>query len=90
MKDIILLKSRGGIKNYLKKLSKPDGVDSKTFILKLEVPFMRMLELPGNKKAIDPKGGPIIAEGEYLEEADAVVESINHAMGKGYIITFRE
>lgn len=90
MKDIIILKSRGSINNYLKKLSKPDGTDSRTYLLKLEVPFLKVSEGPGNKKVIDPKGGPIIAEGEYLEEADAVVESINHVMSKGYTITFKE
>lgn len=85
-----MLKSRGGIKNYLKRLSKSNGGESKTYLLKLEVPFMKVSELPGNRKAIDPSGGPVIAEGEYLEEADAIVESINFVISKGYTITFKE
>ena len=40
------------------------------------------------KKFIDPSGGPIIVEGEYLEEAEAVVKSIDYVMGVGYAITF--
>ena len=40
------------------------------------------------KKFIDPSGGPMIVEGEYLEEAEAVVKSIDHVMGVGYAITF--
>lgn len=30
----------------------------------------------------------MIVEGEYLEEAEAVVKSIDHVMGVGYAITF--
>lgn len=30
----------------------------------------------------------MIVEGERLEEADAVVKSIVHIMGKGYSVTF--
>lgn len=30
----------------------------------------------------------MIVEGEYLEEAEAVVKSIDYVMGQGYAITF--
>lgn len=37
MKDLIKLKSRGYEENYLKKLKKPDGSESKTYVLILDV-----------------------------------------------------
>lgn len=89
MKDLIKLKSRGHEENYLKKLNKPDGSESKTYVLKVSTPYLRCGELEGGKKFIDPSGGPMIIVGERLEEADAVVKSIDFTTGFGYTITFR-
>lgn len=88
MKDIIELKSRGYEKNYLKKLSKPDKSESKTYVLKVSTPYLRFGEIEKGVKFIDPSGGPMIVEGERLEEADATVKSINFTAGYGYTITF--
>lgn len=87
MKELIKLNSRYGENNTLKLLKKPNGEESKTYILKLSNQTLRT-GLIGGKKFIDPSGGPMITEGERLEEADAVVKSIDHIMGKGYSITF--
>ena len=88
MKDLIKLKSRGREENYLKKLKKLDGTESKTYVLKVSTPYLRGGELEGGKKFIDPSGGPMIVVGSYLEEAEAVVKSIDFTMGYGYTITF--
>lgn len=88
MKDLIELKSRYEEHNYLRKLAKPDGSESRTYMLKTSTYTMRSGMTDKKKKFIDPAGGPMIVEGEYLEEAGAVVKSINHVMGQGYAITF--
>ena len=88
MEDIIKLRSRYEAINYLKKMSKPDGTDSKTYVLKTDVPTLRVGEVQGGNKFIDPSGGPIIIVGYKLEEADAVVKSIDFVDGYGWAITF--
>lgn len=88
MKDIINLNSRGEETNFLKKLSRKDGSESKTYVLKVSTPYLRSGKVDGNKNFIDPSGGPMIVEGSYLKEAEAVVKSINFNTGYGYTITF--
>lgn len=88
MKDLIKLKSRGYEENYLKKLKKPDGSESKTYVLKVSTPYLRWGEVEGGRKFIDLSGGPMIVVGAYLEEAEAVVKSIDFTVGYGYTITF--
>ena len=88
MKDLIKLKSRDGTKNYLKKLIKKDSSESLTYVLKTDVPYLRVGEVDNGKKFIDPSGGPIIIVGNYLEEAKAVVKSIDFVEGYGWTITF--
>ena len=88
MEDIIKLRSRYEAINYLKKMSKPDGTDSKTYVLKTNVPTLRVGEVQGGNKFIDPSGGPMIVVGCELEEAKAVVKSIDFVEGYGWAITF--
>ena len=88
MKDLIKLKSRGYEENYLKRLKKLDGSESKTYVLKVSTSYLRSGEVEGGKKFIDPSGGPMIVVGDYLEEAEAVVKSIDFIAGYGYTITF--
>lgn len=88
MKDLIKLKSRGYEENYLKKLKKSDGSESKTYVLKISTPYLRCGEVEGGKKFISPSEGPMIVVGNYLEEAEAVVKSIDFTVGYGYTITF--
>lgn len=90
MKDLIKLRSRGGAENYLKKLIKKDGSESLTYVLKTDVPYLRVGEVGNGSKFIDPSGGPMIVVGDYLEEAEAVVESIDFAEGYGWTITFKK
>ena len=45
-------------------------------------------EVEGGKKFIDLSGGPMIVVGDYLEEAEAVVKSIDFTVGYGYTVTF--
>lgn len=88
MEDIIKLRSRHEAENYLKKLLKPDGSESKTYVLKTDVPTLRVGEVQGGNKFIDPSGGPMIVVGCELEEAKAVVKSIDFVEGYGWTITF--
>lgn len=88
MKDSIELKSRGDEHNYLRKLNRTDGTESYTYLLKTSTYYMRSGYTEKKKMFIDPAGGPMIIVGSYLEEAEAVVKSIDHVMGMGYTITF--
>ena len=88
MKDLIKLKSRGYEKNYLKKLKRPDDSESNTYVLKTNTPTLRAGEVQGGNKFIDPSGGPMIVVGYELEEAKAVVKSIDFVKGYGWTITF--
>lgn len=88
MEKIIKLNSRGDSNNYLKMLVKPDGTESKTYVLKTESPILRMGYIENNK-FIDPSGGPMIVVGSLLEEANAIVKSIDYIAGFGYTITFK-
>ena len=88
MKDLIKLKSRGYEKNYLKKLKRPDDSESNTYVLKTDIPTLRVGEVQGGNKFIDPSGGPMIVVGHELEEAKAVVKSIDFVEGYGWTITF--
>lgn len=88
MEDIIKLKSRYKEENYLKKLTESDGSESKTYVLKTDIPTVRIGELNNGSKFIDPSGGPMIIVGCELEEAKAVVKSIDFVEGYGWTITF--
>ena len=88
MEDIIKLRSRYGTVNYLKKMPKPDGTDSKTYVLKTDVPTLRAGKVQGGNKFIDSSGGPMIVVGCELEEADVVVKSIDFIEGYGWAIIF--
>lgn len=88
MKDIIQLNSRDKVINYLKKLPKSDGSESKTYVLKTDTPTLRIGTVQGGYTFIDPSGGPMIVVGHMLEEAKAVVKSIDFIEGYGHTITF--
>lgn len=88
MKDLIKLKSRVYEKNYLKKLKRPDDSESNTYVLKVSTPHLRCWEVEGGNKFIDPSGGSMIVVGYELEEAKAVVKSIDFVKGYGWTITF--
>lgn len=89
MESIIKLNSRGEENNYLKRLSKPDGKESKTYALKVSTQTVRVSILATGYEFIDPYGGPMIKVGSFLKEAQAVVKSIDYTMGYGYTITFK-
>ena len=88
MEDIIKLCSRGGANNYLKKMKRLNGEESKTYVIKTDIPTLRGGYVEDKRKIIDPSGGPMIVEGSLLEEANAVVKSIDFVVGYGHIITF--
>ena len=88
MEKIINLPNRYGDKNYLKLLPRTDGIESKTYVLKLSNPYMRAGKVDNDKKFIDPSGGPMIIEGEKLVGTEEIVKSIDFTTGYGYTITF--
>lgn len=88
MEDIIKLRSGYKAVNYLKKLPKPDGSESKTYVLKVDNPTLRVGYVDDKHKFIDPSGGPMIVVGYELEEANAKVKSIDFVTGFGHTITF--
>lgn len=83
MEEIIKLKSRDREENYLKRLPKSDGLESKTYVLKVSTPTLRVGNVEEGNKFIDPSGGPMIIVGSKLEEANAVVKSIDFVEGYG-------
>lgn len=88
MEKIIKLQSRSEVNNYLKMMMKPDGSESKTYLFKTDMPTLRSGHINEKCKFIDPSGGPMIVEGTLLEEANAVVKSVDFTAGIGYTITF--
>ncbi len=89
MEAKIKLCSRDGICNYLKRLNKLTGEESKTYLLKTSVPTLRTGYVNEEHKFIDPIGGPMIVEDSLLKEANAVVKSIDFVNGFGYTVTFK-
>lgn len=89
MEEIIKLKSRDREENYLKRLPKSDGLESKTYVLKVSTPTLRVGNVEEGNKFIDPSGGPMIIVGSKLEEANAVVKSIDFVEGYGWTVTFQ-
>lgn len=88
MEDIIKLHSRGDINNYLKKMKRLNGEESKTYVIKTDIPILKTGYVEETRKFIDLSEGPMIVEGLLLEEANAVVKSIDFIVGYGYTITF--
>ena len=70
-------------------MGKVDGSESKTYQLITSSYCIRGGFTNDNKKFVDPSGGPMITEGEILEEVGLEVESIDYVYGKGYMITFK-
>lgn len=87
MNKIIELKAKGEEHNYLRRLNRSDGSESKTYVLIVTNSRIKSAEIDGHK-SINPVGGPIITEGEILEEAEAVVKSIDYISGFGFTVTF--
>lgn len=89
MEDIIKLETTGENSNYLKKLKRPDGSESKTYVLKVTDPYVTITKTPtGSHASIGATGSNLIVVGEELKEAKAVVKSIDFTIGYGYTITF--
>lgn len=89
MEDIIKLETNGDNNNYLKKLKRPDGSESKTYVLKVTDPYVNLTKTPtGGYASIGATGSNLIIIGEELKETKAVVKSINFTIGYGYTITF--
>ena len=89
MDNIINLNSKRDIKNRLIKIKKADGSESKTYILKSEIPYIMVGWTNENHKFIEPSGGPRIIENSILPEANAKVETITFVKNYGYTITFK-
>nr|DAH00698.1 MAG TPA: hypothetical protein [Crassvirales sp.] len=89
MEDIIKLETTGENSNYLKKLKRPDGSESRTYVLKVTDPYVTITKTPtGGHASIGATGSNLIVVGEELKEAKAVVKSIDFTIGYGYTITF--
>lgn len=88
MDGIIKLNSRGEENNYLKKLKRSDGKESKTFVLKVSSPQVRVGRNENNHNFIEPTGGPMLIEGFKCDNIEAVIKSIDFTIGYGYTITF--
>lgn len=89
MDEIINLHSRRGSKNYLQKMTPKDpNRESKTYVLKSSESTLRAGYTEDKQYFIDPSGGPMIVVGNLLEEANAIVKSIDHIYNYGFTITF--
>lgn len=74
---------------FLKKLKKPNGEESKTYILKTNASSIKYEYIDKIRRLLKPSGCnyPII-EGEVLEGFTYIVKSIIYTPGLGYTITF--
>lgn len=90
MEEIIHLHSRDGDDNYLRRLRRANGEESRTYVIKAYVPAFKVGYIDGGKKFLSLMGGIMLVEGELLEEAGAVVSSIDFTEGYGYTVTFEK
>lgn len=89
MKEEIKLVTHDGSENFLRRLERKDGQESKTYILRTSGLSLRTGTLSDGKAFIDPSGGPMMIVGQPLAEADgAIIRSIDFSEGFGYTITF--
>lgn len=73
--------------NYLKLLTRADGSESKTYVLKVSTPNITV-ETRGNKFiSITPFTSAPIIVGSPIEGTELVVKSIDFTLGYGYTIT---
>lgn len=87
MEDKIELKQTKEEHNYLTKLRKPKAEESYSYLLHTKSAFTKTGMTGNNARYIRPAGGPMIIEGEFLQEANAKVESISYT-SLGWVITF--
>lgn len=80
-KELIGLKTRYGVKNYLAKL------DDNTYLLEIETPYIGHGTTEDGKEYIDPSGGPFITVGDIIKGREVV--SFGFIRGKGLTITFK-
>lgn len=89
MEEIITLKSRE-YQNHLKKLKSAKGLESTTYLLKVEHPTLyREDDDSGKIIAIEPRGGPELRVGAFLEGAGEI-QYIDYILGYGYTVTFKQ
>lgn len=82
MKDRIVLMSRYNTKsNVLVK------VQEDRYKLETQLCY-RSGTVSEGKKFVDPSGGPMIIEGEYLEEVGKTVKRIDFVQGEGTFLEF--
>lgn len=87
MEKIYKLNSRGKENNYLKLMPKSDGSESKTYLLKTEIPYLRAGFLDDKRFYVEPSGGPMLIVGDKIPEL-GVIKSIDFTYRYGYFITF--
>lgn len=82
MKDKIVLRSRYNIRsNVLVKVQK------NRYRLETQLNY-RTGTVSEGKKFVDPSGGPMIIEGEYLEEVGKTVKRIDFVQGEDTFLEF--
>lgn len=80
--DRVVLKSRYNTRsNVLVKVSE------NRYKLETQLSY-RCGKVSANKKFVDPSGGPMIIEGEYLEEVGKTVKRIDFIQGEGAFLEF--
>lgn len=87
---MIKLKSIGDNIHYLKKLKNITNNKSIDYLVYTNAPIVKMGYTSDKKKFIELSGGPILTEGELVEELNMIITSINLIAGYGYILTFGE
>lgn len=82
--DTVVLNSRYNTKSNL--LIK---VSENRYKLETKLSY-RCGKVSADKKFVDPSGGPMIVEGEYLYEIGKTVKRIDFVQGEGTFIEFEE
>lgn len=80
--DRVVLKSRYNTRsNVLVKVSE------NRYKLETQLSY-RCGKVSANKKFVDPSGGPMIIEGEFLDEVGKTVKRIDFVQGEGTFLEF--
>lgn len=74
MEDIIKLNSHDGTTNYLKKLNTKSYKGRQAYVLRSPYDFIRRGKIDDNSEFVDPSGGPMLVEGDTLNNKYKIVK----------------
>ena len=85
MEDIIKLNSHDGTNNYLKKINIGPREGRQAYVLNTPYDFLRSGEIGDGRPFVDPSGGPMLVQGDILNDK-YIIDRVGHFPYIGTII----